>query len=118
MSSRQIEGYDPFSRATDYRPNHGIITVVKNLAGSHVVYTLSPRMFATALVQYSSDSNAMTANARFRWEYRPGSELFVVYNDERDTRARFPGACHPLRRCQDQPPVSCLNGPGCLDAPP
>ena len=22
---------------------------------------------------------------RFRWEYRPGSELFVVYTDERDT---------------------------------
>ena len=62
-----------------------------HLAGSRVVYTLSPRMFATALVQYNSGSNAMTANARFRWEYRPGSELFVVYNDERDTRARgFP----------------------------
>jgi len=62
-----------------------------HLAGSRVVYTLSPRMFATALVQYNSGNNAMTANARFRWEYRPGSELFVVYNDERDTRARgFP----------------------------
>ena len=31
------------------------------------------------------------ANVRFRWEYRPGSELFVVYNEERDTLARrFP----------------------------
>jgi hypothetical protein len=28
---------------------------------------------------------------RWRWEYRPGSELFVVYNEDRDTRARrFP----------------------------
>jgi hypothetical protein len=26
-----------------------------------------------------------------RWEYQPGSELFVVYNEERDTViARFP----------------------------
>ena len=24
-------------------------------------------------------------NARFRWEYQPGSELFVVYLDGRDT---------------------------------
>ena len=24
-------------------------------------------------------------NLRFRWEYRPGSELFLVYTDERDT---------------------------------
>jgi hypothetical protein len=26
-------------------------------------------------------------NVRFRWEYSPGSELFVVYNDQRDTLA-------------------------------
>jgi hypothetical protein len=29
---------------------------------------------------------------RFRWEYHPGSELFLVFNEERDTRVpRFPG---------------------------
>jgi hypothetical protein len=28
---------------------------------------------------------------RLRWEYRPGSELFVVFNEDRDTLARrFP----------------------------
>ena len=34
----------------------------------------------------------MSTNARFRWEYRPGSELFVVYNEERNTldAAAFP----------------------------
>jgi hypothetical protein len=26
-----------------------------------------------------------SSNFRFRWEYHPGSELFVVYTDERDT---------------------------------
>ena len=63
-----------------------------HLAGSRLVFTVSPRMFATALVQYNSGTRSMTANARFRWEYQPGSELFVVYNDERDTRASgFPG---------------------------
>ena len=63
-----------------------------HLAGSRVIVTMSPRMFASTLVQYNSGSHAMTANVRFRWEYQPGSELFIVYNDERDTRARaFPG---------------------------
>jgi hypothetical protein len=34
----------------------------------------------------------VSTNARFRWEYRPGSELFVVYNEERNTLTRsFPG---------------------------
>lgn len=54
-----------------------------HLAGSGVIVTMSPRMFAGTLVQYNSGSYAMTANARFRWEYQPGSVRFIVYNDER-----------------------------------
>ena len=48
-------------------------------------YTMSPRSFLSALVQYSSSSHTFSTNARFRWEYRPASELFVVYSDGRDT---------------------------------
>ena len=55
------------------------------IMGSRVTYTMTPRMFVGGLVQYRSDSHVVTANVRLRWEYRPGSELFVVYNDERDT---------------------------------
>ena len=48
-------------------------------------------MFASAFVQYNSSNQAVSSNVRLRWEYRPGSELFVVYNEERDTLARrFP----------------------------
>ena len=49
-------------------------------------YAFTARMFASALVQYSSSSRTFSSNVRFRWEYRPGSELFVVWTDERDTR--------------------------------
>ena len=52
---------------------------------SRVTYTLTPRMFVAALLQYNSADNAIGSNVRFRWEYQPGSELFVVYTDERDT---------------------------------
>ena len=48
-------------------------------------YAFSPRKFVTGLVQYSSTESAFSTNLRFRWEYLPGSELFVVYTDERDT---------------------------------
>ena len=44
-------------------------------------------MFVSALVQYNSGTHSLSTNARLRWEYQPGSELFVVYNDERDTLA-------------------------------
>jgi hypothetical protein len=58
------------------------------LIGSRVTYTMTPFMFTSALLQYNSDARNVSANVRLRWEYRPGSELFVVYNEERDTLAR------------------------------
>jgi hypothetical protein len=62
-----------------------------HLLGSRITYTMSPLMFVSALVQYNSSINAVSTNARLRWEYQPGSELFVVYNEERNTLARsFP----------------------------
>jgi uncharacterized protein DUF5916 len=55
------------------------------LAGTRTTYTMTPQMFVSGLLQYNSSTNTMSTNARLRWEYRPGSELFVVYNDERNT---------------------------------
>jgi hypothetical protein len=55
-------------------------------------FSFSPRVLTAALVQYNSTNNLLTTNVRFRWEYRPLSELFIVYSDGRDTLARgFPG---------------------------
>ena len=56
-----------------------------DLVSVRTTYTLTPRMFVAALVQYNSTLDSLGTNLRFRWEYRPGSELFVVYTDERDT---------------------------------
>ena len=62
-----------------------------NLIGTRVTYTMTPLMFTSALVQYNSSIDSISANVRFRWEYRPGSELFIVLNEERDTETRrFP----------------------------
>jgi hypothetical protein len=64
---------------------------ITHLVGSRVTYSMTPLMFVSALLQYNSGTNTVSTNARFRWEYRPGSELFVVYNEERDTLTRsFP----------------------------
>ncbi len=55
------------------------------LVSVRTTYTLTPRMFVAALLQYNSTLDSLGTNLRFRWEYQPGSELFVVYTDERDT---------------------------------
>jgi hypothetical protein len=62
-----------------------------HLAGTRVTYTVTPTMFTSALVQYNTGLRAVSANVRLRWEYHPGSELFVVFNEQRDTgTAKFP----------------------------
>ena len=55
------------------------------LAGARATFTVTTRMALSALVQYSSDSETFSSNVRFRWEYRPGSDLFAVYSDGRNT---------------------------------
>ena len=63
------------------------------LVTDRTTYTITPHMFVSALVQYNSASSTFATNARFRWEYQPGSELFVVYSDGRDTRVSgFPAS--------------------------
>ena len=47
-------------------------------------YTVSPRSFVGALVQYNSAAQLVSANVRFRWEYSPGSDVFVVFSTNRD----------------------------------
>ena len=53
------------------------------LVSTRMIYALNPLMFVSALVQYNSATSSVSTNLRLRWEYHPGSELFVVYNEER-----------------------------------
>ena len=55
-----------------------------NIVSGRFTYTITPRMFTSALIQYQSSNDTVSTNARFRWEYQPGSELFVVYSDGRN----------------------------------
>jgi hypothetical protein len=58
------------------------------VARARGTFTVTPRMFVSAIAQYNSTAKSLGSNLRFRWEYRPGSELFVVYTDDYDTDAR------------------------------
>ena len=42
-------------------------------------------MYVSGLLQYDSNSDSFSTNFRFRREWAPSSELFVVYSDDRDT---------------------------------
>ena len=68
-----------------------------DLAVTRVSYAFNPRMFFSGLLQYNSASDTLSTNMRLRWEYSPGSELFVVYTEDRDTMTLRPDRFTELR---------------------
>jgi hypothetical protein len=51
------------------------------------IFTPSARMLISSLVQFNATDHTVSSSLRLRWEYVPGSELFVVYSDGRNTSA-------------------------------
>ena len=72
------------------RLNLPVGRLTQTLLRTRADYAFTSRMFASALVQYNSNDRTFSSNLRFRWEYQPGSELFVVWTDERDTEPHGP----------------------------
>ena len=68
-----------------------------DLVRARLNYTFSPRMFFSGLLQYNSANRTLGTNLRLRWEYSPGSELFVVYTEEQVTDPLRPDRYDGLR---------------------
>ncbi len=56
----------------------------QHVARTRITYSLSPRSFLSGLVQYNAGSDTFSTNVRLRWEWAPGSELFIVYTEDRN----------------------------------
>jgi len=56
-----------------------------NLLTMRANYAFSTAMFLNALVQYNNDSQQWSSNVRFNLIHRPLSDLFVVYNERRNS---------------------------------
>lgn len=55
------------------------------LVTSRLNYNLSTRAFLNAVLQYNTDAREWSANVRFNVIYRPLSDVFLVYNERRDS---------------------------------
>lgn len=51
-----------------------------SLAGLRTTWNFSRAVLLTAYGQVNSDSDVTSVSARFRWMWRPGSDLYLVYN--------------------------------------
>jgi hypothetical protein len=56
-----------------------------NLTTLRVDYTFSPKMTIRSLTQYNSATHEISNNIRYNFIHRPGSDLYVVYNELRHT---------------------------------
>ena len=56
-----------------------------NLAILRVDYAVSPRATVRSLTQYNSLTREVTNSVRFNFIYRPGSDIYIVYNDLQQT---------------------------------
>ena len=55
---------------------------------TRIIYTPNAQMALTSFIQYNGGSETLSSSIRLRWEYRSGSELFVVYSDGRNAVGR------------------------------
>ncbi len=71
-----------YSRNHVTLPNGAFTT---NLVGARLLYGFSPRLFLNAFIQYNADTHQVSSNYRFNFTHHPLSDLYLVYNDRRDT---------------------------------
>jgi len=54
-----------------------------DLASIRVDFAISPTMAIRSITQYNSFVEQFSTSARFRWTYRPGSDVFIAYDELR-----------------------------------
>ena len=90
-----------YSTGIAFRPNEHLTTSLNysrnlidqpggsftsDLVGLQIDYGFSPTQFFNAFIQYNTFANQFNTNLRFNIIHHPLSNLFVTYNDIRDTR--------------------------------
>lgn len=53
---------------------------VQRLWQSQFAYALNPNVVLTSFIQYDTESQTVGSNTRLRWTFKPGNDLFIVWN--------------------------------------
>ena len=60
-------------------------SLTNHIAGLRALYMISTKLSLSAFVQYNSAINKVLSNVRFRYNPREGNDLYVVFNEGRNT---------------------------------
>jgi hypothetical protein len=70
----------------DFRSQGRKITT--NLGGIRLLYSFTPRLFARAYIQWNDEVNRFRVNFLVRWIYKPGANIYLIYNETRNLRGQ------------------------------
>jgi len=56
-----------------------------NIVAGRLIYSFSPDLYAKAYLQWNSSENLFKSNFLIRWIYKPGANIFFIYNETRET---------------------------------
>lgn len=59
--------------------------LINHIAGLEALYMFSTKLSLSAFVQYNSAINKILSNVRFRYNPKEGTDLYVVFNEGRNT---------------------------------
>ena len=68
----------------------GAAPYITNVLSTRVSYSFSPDLFVKSFVQYNDTTRTSSLNLLFWYIYRPGSDLYIVYNQGWETDAPGP----------------------------
>ena len=85
-------GYVSVNRYLSFEPGMSLNWIdlpygafTSQLITNRTIVTPSPRMLISSLSQFNAALHSLATSVRLNWEYRPSSQLFLVYSDGRDT---------------------------------
>jgi hypothetical protein len=60
-----------------------------NIAATRVIYSFTPDLYAKAYLQYNDDEGVFRSNFLIRWIYKPGANIYFIYNETREVGDRM-----------------------------
>jgi len=54
-----------------------------NIAATRIIYSFTPDLFAKAFLQWNDDEELFITNFLIRWIYKPGADVYLIYNETR-----------------------------------
>jgi hypothetical protein len=54
-----------------------------SIAGARIIYSFTPNIYAKAYIQWNSAEERFRSNFLIRWIYKPGANIYFIYNETR-----------------------------------